>query len=83
MEGFLIGGLKVYKSAIKLTGNQGLPKPEFRLNIEKYWEVKNNAGHCYKSQKRTLEKFFLISNFENIQKHSKAFSNEYYTVLER
>lgn len=83
LEEFLVGNTPGYGLSIELCQNNGLPEPDFALNIEKYWPLKNAAAQCYESQKRTLSKFFCIYEAANENDHIKAFCKEYYTFVER
>lgn len=83
LEGFLVKGKQSYELALERTGSKGLPEPEVALDIRPYWETKNRAGHCYASQAKTLKKFNLIVDEEDLEAHREAFSHEYYTVRRR
>ena len=81
MEKFLVSDTEGYALMKELTGNIGLPNPEYSLNISKYWEIKKDAAMCHQSQMRLMKQFFFI--YEKKESHIKAFSKEYYTILTR
>ncbi|MBE0662437.1 MAG: PIG-L family deacetylase [Bacteroidales bacterium] len=83
LESFFVAKSPGYEWAKKLTGSDGLPDPDFALDIRPYWEAKNEAGLCYQSQIKILRKFSLVYDEENKQSHINAFSKEYYTLLKR
>ena len=76
----MLNDLPAYKYSKKLTGNEGLPKPDVALNITDYWGIKNDVALCHKSQFRTLN-FYMIAKKGELEAHSKAFNTEYYTVI--
>lgn len=80
LESFLVAKSPGYAWAKKLTGSDGLPDPDFALDIRPYWDAKNEAGLCYQSQIRILRKFSLVYDDENKESHINAFSKEYYTL---
>jgi len=83
LEKFLVSENPGYKLAKELTGNDGLPDPDYSLDITNYWEIKNNAAQCYQSKMNTMKLFFLTYDKKNRERHIKAFSKEYYTVISR
>ena len=83
LEKFLVSENDGYKLAKELTGYDGLPEPDFSLDITKYWEIKNNVAQCYQSVMYTMEHFFFTYDQKNKENHIKAFSKEYYTVIAR
>lgn len=82
LEYFMLGDIPAYKHSKKLTGSKGLPNPDVALNITDYWEIKNEVALCHKSQLKTLNKFYMVADENNLELHSKAFNTEYYTVIE-
>ena len=83
LEQFLVAGKPGYDLALQRTGSKGLPNPDFALNIEKYWPLKDKAARCYVSQEKTLDKFYMMYKPENAEAHAKAFGREYYTLVKR
>jgi LmbE family N-acetylglucosaminyl deacetylase len=83
MEKFLVSENPGYKLAKELNGNDGLPDPDYSLDITNYWEIKNSAAQCYQSVMYTMKHFFLTYDKKNKESHIKAFSKEYYTVITR
>jgi N-acetylglucosamine malate deacetylase 2 len=83
LEKFLVSENPGYKLAKELNGNDGLPDPDYSLDITNYWEIKNNAAQCYQSVMYTLKHFFLTYDKKNRESHTRAFSKEYYTVVTR
>jgi len=61
---------------------KGLPKPDVSVNIEKYWNIKNEAARCHQSQIKILERFYIVYEENDKEKHIKAFGKEYYRVVE-
>lgn len=82
LEQFLAGPVGSYELTCSITGSEGLPEPEAALDITSYWPVKNEAAHCYQSQMRTLSKFFMAYDERDAEAHIKAFSKEYYTIVQ-
>lgn len=82
LEDFLISETPGYKFSRKLTGSKGLPKPDVKLDIQNYWDVKNKAAQCHHSQLKILKRFHMVYEPENEKQHKKAFSKEYYKILE-
>ncbi|MDZ7741520.1 MAG: PIG-L family deacetylase [Bacteroidota bacterium] len=80
LEKFLVSENDGYKLAKELTGTDGLPDPDYSLDITNYWETKNNVAQCYQSVMYTMKHFFLTYDKKNKESHIKAFSKEYYTV---
>lgn len=81
LEEFMLSNIPSYHYSMKLTGSSGLPKPDVALNIMKYWGIKNGVALCHESQFKTLRKFYMVANENDLEAHSKAFSREYYTVI--
>jgi len=82
LEEFLVAKTPGYDLAKRLTGSNGLPKPDVAVDIKKYWEIKNAAGRCHQSQIKILEKFYIVYAPKKKEKHINAFSKEYYRVIE-
>ncbi|TXE15519.1 hypothetical protein ES731_15300 [Psychroflexus gondwanensis] len=82
LETFMLSNIPAYEYSMKLTGSNGLPKPDVAIDIVKYWKIKNEVALCHKSQFRTLHKFHMVANQNELKAHSKAFNKEYYTVIE-
>jgi N-acetylglucosamine malate deacetylase 2 len=83
LEKFMVSENPGYKLAKELTGTDGLPAPDYSLDITNYWEIKNNAAQCYQSKMNTMKHFFLTYDKKNKESHIKAFSKEYYLVKTR
>jgi len=83
LEKFMVSENPGYKLAKELNGNDGLPDPDYSLDITNYWEIKNSAAQCYQSKMYTMKRFYLTYDKKNKEKHTKAFSKEYYTVITR
>ena len=83
LEKFLVSKTEGYKLMKKLTGNTGLPNPDYSLDITDYWEIKNDAALCHLSQIRLMKQFFFTYDKKSKEKHIKAFSKEYYTIITR
>ena len=82
LERFLVSKSPGYELSKKLTGSKGLPKPDISVNIEKYWNVKNEAASCHQSQIKIMRRFYIVYDESNKEKHIKAFSKEYYRIVE-
>jgi LmbE family N-acetylglucosaminyl deacetylase len=83
LEKFLVSENDGYKLAKELTGTDGLPDPDYALDITNYWETKNNVAQCYQSVMYTMKQFFFTYDKNNKENHIKAFSKKYYTVTTR
>jgi N-acetylglucosamine malate deacetylase 2 len=83
LEKFMITGNPAYGLAKDLTGNEGLPPPDYALDIRKYWELKNDAARCHESQVGGLRPFYVFYEEKYKQEHIEAFSKEYYTLKKR
>jgi len=83
LEKFLVSENDGYKLAKELTGTDGLPDPDYSLDITNYWETKNNVAQCYQSVMYTMKHFYFTYDKKNKESHIKAFSKEYYTVTTR
>lgn len=81
LEDFLFASSQGYELSKRLTKTNGLPKPDYALEITKYWEIKNSAAQCHQSQMEILNRFFGAYAESKKEKHKKAFSKEYYTVF--
>jgi len=82
LEKFLVSKSPGYELSKNLTGSEGLPKPDVSVNIEKYWNIKNEAARCHQSQIKILKRFYIVYEEINKEKHIKAFGKEYYRVVE-
>ncbi len=82
LEKFLVAKSPGYNLAKKLTGSNGLPKPDVSVDIKGYWKVKNEAAKCYQSQIETLKRFYIVYAEKDADEHINAFSKEYYRVVE-
>ncbi len=82
LEKFMLNEIPSYHYSKKLTGSNGLPEPDVAFNITEYWSIKNQVALCHKSQFKTLNKFHMVAKEGDLEAHSKAFSKEYYTVIE-
>jgi N-acetylglucosamine malate deacetylase 2 len=82
LEKFLVAETPGYDLARRLTESEGLPGPDVSIDIKEYWPVKNDAAQCYQSQIKTLKRFHLVYDEKNKDEHIKAFSREYYRVVE-
>lgn len=82
LERFLVSKSPGYELSKKLTGSKGLPKPDVSVNIGKYWNVKNEAASCHQSQIKIMRRFFIVYDESNKENHVKAFSKEYYRIVE-
>lgn len=82
LELFLVSKSPGYELSRKLTGSNGLPKPDVSVNIKNYWKVKNEAAQCYQSQLNILKRFYIVYDEKNKDQHINAFSKEYYRVIE-
>jgi N-acetylglucosamine malate deacetylase 2 len=83
LESFLVSKSPGYELARKLTGSNGLPKPDAAVDIRKYWKVKNEAARCHLSQIDILKRFYITYNAGDEENHINAFSKEYYRVIKR
>jgi N-acetylglucosamine malate deacetylase 2 len=83
LESFLVAKSPGYELARKLTGSDGLPKPDVAVDIRKYWKVKNEAAGCHRSQIDILKRFYITYNAKDEENHINAFSKEYYRVIAR
>lgn len=81
LENFLVSQTPGYKFSRKLTRSKGLPKPDVKLDIQNYWDIKNKAAHCHHSQLKILKRFHMVYEPENEKEHKKAFSKEYYKIV--
>lgn len=82
LEHFYLNNSQAYDLSKELTGSKGLPDPDVSIDITDYWSVKNDMALCHKSQFNTLKKFYLVSEEGNLEAHARAFSKEYYAVVE-
>lgn len=82
LEQFLVSKTPGYELAKRLTGSAGLPKPDASVDIQQYWKVKNAAASCHQSQIKILKRFYIVYDPSNEAAHTKAFSKEYYRVVE-
>jgi N-acetylglucosamine malate deacetylase 2 len=82
LEHFLVSKSPGYELSKNLTRSEGLPKPDVSVNIEKYWNIKNEAARCHQSQIKILERFYIVYEENDKEKHIKAFGKEYYRVVE-
>jgi LmbE family N-acetylglucosaminyl deacetylase len=82
LEKFLVSKSPGYELSKKLTGSEGLPKPEVSVNIEKYWNIKNEAARCHQSQIKILKRFYIVYEETDKEKHIDAFGKEYYRVVD-
>jgi N-acetylglucosamine malate deacetylase 2 len=83
LESFLVKKSPGYNLARKLTGSNGLPKPDVAVDIRNYWKVKNEAARCHLSQIDILTRFYITYNIKEEENHINAFSKEYYRVIAR
>lgn len=83
LESFYLKGSPPYLLAQKLTGHPGLPQPNVALEVGPYWEKKNTAAACHRTQYRTLKKFYLLIDPEHLNEHAAAFHREYYEWVTR
>jgi N-acetylglucosamine malate deacetylase 2 len=83
LESFLVAKSPGYEFARKLTGSNGLPKPDVAVDIRKYWKVKNEAARCHQSQLDILKRFYITYEAKDEENHINAFSKEYYRVMAR
>lgn len=81
LEKFLVSRSPGYDLQKRLTGSDGLPAPDFAVDIRKYWKTKNQAARCHQSQIDLLRRFFIIYEEKDEQDHIGAFSREYYRVV--
>lgn len=82
LEKFMLSDIPAYDYQMKITGSNGLPRPDVAIDIIKYWNIKNEVAFCHESQFKILNKFHMVANQNNLEAHSKAFSKEYYTIIE-
>jgi len=82
LEEFMLGKIPAYDYSMKLTGSNGLPKPDVAIDIVEYWGIKNEVALCHKSQFKILNKFHMIAHQNELEAHSNAFNKEYYTLVE-
>lgn len=83
LEGFLVAKTPGYDHARRLTGSEGLPRPDIAVDIRKYWKVKNEAARCHHSQIDILKRFYIVYNDKDEESHINAFSKEYYRLISR
>ncbi|MEM9834707.1 MAG: PIG-L deacetylase family protein [Bacteroidota bacterium] len=81
LEEFLVSKTPGYELSKRLTGSNGLPKPDVSVDIRNYWNVKNHAARCHQSQIKILKRFYMVYDPSNEEEHKKAFSKEYYRVV--
>lgn len=81
LEDFMLSDIPAYDYSKKITNSNGLPNPDVALNIENYWEIKNEVALCHQSQFKILNKFYMVAKEGELNEHSNAFSTEYYTVV--
>jgi N-acetylglucosamine malate deacetylase 2 len=81
LEKFLVSSSPGYELSKKLTGSDGLPKPDVSIDIRKYWPVKNEAAKCHRSQADIMERFYISYDKKLEIEHINAFSKEYYKVV--
>jgi N-acetylglucosamine malate deacetylase 2 len=82
LEKFLVARSPGYEHSKKLTGSNGLPKPDVSVDIKEYWNAKNEAAKCHQSQLKILKRFYIVFDEKNKDEHINAFSKEYYRVVE-
>ena len=83
LENFLVATTPGYDHARRLTGSDGLPAPDIAVDIRQYWNIKNEAAKCHKSQLDILKRFFIVYDEKDENEHLNAFSKEYYRVISR
>jgi len=82
LEKFMLSKIPAYDYQMSLTGSKGLPRPDVSIDITKFWNIKNEVALCHESQFRTLNKFHMVANKNDLEAHSNAFNKEYYTIIE-
>ncbi|MBW1295557.1 hypothetical protein GBO31_08590 [Aquimarina litoralis] len=82
LEDFLVAKTNMYRQTKQIKKVDRMPSPNVAINIEKYWDVKNLAGFCHKSQLNALKRAYLIYDKSYKKLHPKTFSKEYYRLLE-
>ncbi len=81
LERFLVSKTPGYEFSKKLTGSKGLPRPDIAVDLEKYWDIKNEAAQCHQSQLKILQRFYIVYPEKSKEMHIKAFSREYYSIV--
>lgn len=82
LEEFLVKDTPNYENTKRINGSQGLPQPNVSLDISDYWALKNEAARCHQSQLKTLQKFYILYEEGNKNRHIQAFSKEYYRLIQ-
>lgn len=80
LENFLVAAAPGYQEALIRNQVEGLPAPNASLDIRPYLDAKNSAGRCHTSQLDILERFHIVYEEKNREKHAAAFGREYYLV---
>lgn len=83
LEKYIVSKVPSYELSKKITGSKGMPKPDVSIDIGKYWEIKNDAGHCHKSQMNILKNAFIVYDEVNKKEHQNTFNKEYYRVFKK
>jgi N-acetylglucosamine malate deacetylase 2 len=82
LEAFLVSRSPGYEPAKQRTGSSGLPKPDVSVDIQAFWNTKNEAAQCHKSQMNILQRFYIAYDIKHAENHKKAFSKEYYRMIQ-